>query len=82
MLNKDNEITIGHKKKRQFQSMLYNYITDKRNGVPWSKEDIQVMQGLYSYYRMVEKEPIDAIIAHINAKMDANVLRMIKEDLK
>lgn len=82
MLNKDNEITIGHKKKRQFQSMLYNYITDKRNGVPWSKEDIQVMQGLYSYYHMVEKEPIDAIIAHINAKMDANVLRMIKEDLK
>lgn len=82
MLNKDNEITIGHKKKRQFQSMLYNYITDKRNGVPWPKEDIQVMQGLYSYYRMVEKEPIDAIIAHINAKMDANVLRMIKEDLK
>lgn len=82
MLNKDNEITIGHKKKRQFQSMLYNYITDKRNGVPWSKEDIQVMQGLYSYYRMVEKEPIDAIIAHINAKMDANVLRMIKEYLK
>lgn len=82
MLNKDNEITIGHKKKRQFQSMLYNYITDRRNDVPWSKEDIQVMQGLYSYYRMVEKEPIDAIIAHINSKMDTNVLRMIKEDLK
>ena len=28
MLNKDNEITVGYKKKRQFQSMIYNYIND------------------------------------------------------
>ena len=56
MLNKDNEITVGHKKKKQFQSMLYNYITDKNNGVAWERNDVQVMYGLHSYYRMVEKE--------------------------
>ena len=82
MLNKDNEITVGHKKKRQFQCMLYNYITDKQSGVEWSREDIQVMQGLHSYYRMVEKETIDAIINHINQKMNVDVLRLIKEDLR
>ena len=38
MLNKDNEITVGHKRKSQFQSMLYNYITDKNNGVTWGTE--------------------------------------------
>lgn len=82
MLNKDNEITVGHKRKRQLQSMLYNYITDKKNRVAWNKEDIQVMHGLYSYYRMVEPDTIDAIIKHINEKMSVNVLHMIKDDLR
>ena len=81
MLNKDNEITVGHKKKRQFQSMLHNYITDRRNGVQWGREDIMVMQGLYSYYHMVEGAVIDAIIKHINEKMGVDVLCFIKEDL-
>lgn len=82
MLNKDNEITVGHKKKRQFQSMLYNYITDKRKGISWPREDIQTMQGLHSYYRMVEPETIDAIVKHNNEKMETDVLRLIKDDLR
>lgn len=82
MLNKDNEITVGHKKKRQFQSMLYNYITDKRNGISWPREDVQTMQGLHSYYRMVEPETIDAIVKHTNEKMETDVLRLIKDDLR
>ena len=82
MLNKDNEITVGHKKKLQFQSMLYNYITDKRKGISWPREDIQTMQGLHSYYRMVEPETIDAIVKHTNEKMETDVLRLIKDDLR
>ena len=80
MLNKD--ITVGHKKKRQFQSMLYNYITDKRKDISWPREDIQTMQGLHSYYRMVEPETIDAIVKHTNEKMETDVLRLIKDDLR
>ena len=82
MLNKDNEITVGHKKKRQFQSMLYNYVTDKRRGISWPREDIQTMQGLHSYYHMVEPETIDAIVKHTNEKMETDVLRLIKDDLR
>lgn len=82
MLNKDNEITVGHKKKKQFQSMLYNYITDKRKGVEWEKSDVQAMYGLHSYYHMVEGETIDAIISHINKKMNVDVIRMMKADLR
>lgn len=82
MLNKDNEITVGHKKKRQLQSMLYNYITDKKNGVAWSHEDLMYMQGLHSYYRMVEEQTIDAIVQHINKKMGVDVIRLIKNDLR
>lgn len=82
MLNKDNEITVGYKKKRQFQSMMYNYINDKRNGVAWPREDIMAMQGLHSYYRMVEPEAIDAIVRHANEKLGVDVIRTIKEDLR
>lgn len=82
MLNKDNQITVGHKKKRIFQSMLHNYIQDKKAGKPWSKEDIQVMHGQYSYYRMVEGETIDAIIGHINTKMGVDVVAMMRDDMK
>lgn len=82
MLNKDNEITVGHKNKRRLQSMLHNYIMDKRNGVAWDKSDIQAMQGLISYYSMVEEENINAIIGHINEKMNVNVMKLIKEDLR
>ena len=82
MLNKDNEITVGHKKKKQFQSMLYNYITDKGKGVEWERSDVQVMYGLHSYYHMVEGETIDAIVSHINKKMNVDVIRMMKADLR
>ena len=62
--------------------MLYNYITDKKNGVEWSREDIQTVQGLHSYYRMVEEKAIDAIVSHINDKMKVDVMRLIKDDLR
>ncbi len=82
MLNKDNKITVGHKKKRQFQSMMHNYISDKRNGIEWPREDIMAMQGLHSYYRMVEPEAIDAIVNHVNKKMGVDILHTIKTDLR
>lgn len=82
MLNKDNQITVGYKRKRQFQSMVYNYINDKKNGADWPKEDIMAMQGLYSYYRMVEPEAIDAIVRHTNEKLNVDVIRAIKADLR
>lgn len=81
MLNKDNEITVGHKKKRAFQAMLHQYIMDKKNGNSWDLNDVMTMQGYYAYYRMVEGETIDRIVAHINEKFGVNVLAMIKNDL-
>ena len=82
MLNKNNEITVGHKRKRQFQSMLHNYIRDKQNGIRWDIHDIQVMNGLRSYYNMVEPTVFTNIIKHINEKKGVNVERLIKNDLR
>lgn len=82
MLNKDNEITIGHKKKRQFQAMLASYVMDRKNGIVWNKSDIQTMEGYRNYYRMIEGENIDRIVEHIGGKFNVNIVQLIKDDLK
>lgn len=81
MLNKDNEITIGHQKKKAFKAMCCNYICDKKKGVAWDRHDIQTFQGLISYYRMVEKDYIDYVIDHNNQKFGVNIEALIKSDL-
>lgn len=82
MLTKDNEITVGHKKKRQFQAMLASYIMDKKNGKVWDKSDVQTMEGYRNYYRMIEGDTIDKMVAHIGEKFGVDVVRLIKDDLR
>lgn len=82
MLNQDNEITVGYKKKRQLKAMMSSYIEDRRSGVRWSDEDLMTMQGLWSYYRMVEKDTIDKIVEYLNEKFNVDILGDIKADLR
>lgn len=90
MLNKDNKITVGYKKKRQFQAMVSSYVMDKLNGQTWDKTDVQQMEGFRNYYRMVEGETIDKIMEHLGNKFDVEVvqskngsnLKFILDDLK
>ncbi len=82
MLNKDNEITVGYKRKKQFQTMLFNYVMDRTNGTPWATEDIRTMYGLYSYYHMVEPSVIDAIVDHASKKLGTSIIDAIKHDLQ
>lgn len=82
MLNAQNQITVGNKKKRQFQCALHNFISDHKNGNAWSYEDLAHTLGLYSYYHMVEPDAIDGIIRHFNQKNQVNVLKMMKEAMK
>ena len=80
MLTKDNQITVGHKRKAQLQSMLHNFITDADAGTPWPVEEIQYVLGIYSYIHSIEPEATDRIIAYVNAKhRNTDVLRRMKE---
>ena len=82
MLNKDNNMTVGYKNKRVFAAMLHSYAMDKLNGKQWELHDVQVMEGYRNYYRMIEKDAIDAIVTKLNNKLSVNVVAMIKEDLR
>lgn len=81
MLNKDNEITIGHKNKQRFRAMISNYILDRKNGIVWELHDVQVLRGLINYYRMVEEKYVDEVIKYNNEKYQTDVMRTIHEDL-
>lgn len=82
ILNKDNELTIGYKRKREFRAALDAYIKDKLNGKEWEYGDIQVLSGQKSYYLMVEETPIKEMISAINKKYNVNVEKMIRDDLR
>lgn len=82
MLNAENKITIGHEKKKVFKAMVFQFMIDDAKGVAWRLEDVQHFLGLISYYRMVEKESIDAILATYSAKFNKDVEATAKALLK
>lgn len=81
MLNKDNQITVGHNKKKVFKAMLFQFCSDYKNGNPWSVDDVQHLQGLKSYYEMVEGDTIKTIIKTYSQKMNMDINQKIKEIL-
>lgn len=81
MLNKDNEITVGHMKKKYFKAAMCNFITDHLNGRHWSPSDAQQLAGTLSYYRMVERDYFDSIIRAQNTKFHVDFEALLKEDI-
>ena len=82
MLNKDNQITVGSKRKRELKAAITSYILDRKHGVAWDIGDLQVLQGNISYCNMVEPAATGGIIAKLNTKFNADVMRDLKIDLK
>ena len=80
MLNKDHNITIGHRKKKIFKAMLHNFIQENllTNEHPWSIMDIQHLAGLHSYYKRIEPEYIDYVIRQFNSKYNVDVVSALK----
>ncbi|MCL2853808.1 MAG: reverse transcriptase family protein [Defluviitaleaceae bacterium] len=81
MLNGDNQITIGHKRKKEFKAMLDNYMRSRESSNRWDYHDIQVLGGLISYYRMVEKDYINYLLRQYSDKHGADIEKCIKVDL-
>ena len=82
MLNKDNQITIGHQKKKQFKAMINNFIRDHLSNVAWPKSDVQVLSGLICYYKMIEKPYIEHVLSAYSKKFKLSVRKAIKDKLR
>ena len=76
-----NTITVGHKNMKQFKAMLTYYVVAKKNKNPWELEDVQKLNGLISYYKMVEEDVVNHIIDRYNDKFKVDIMAMILDDL-
>lgn len=81
MLNKDNEITIGHEKKKVAKAMAFQFGADYKSGNKWSLEDTQHFAGLMSYYRMVEPDFVTGLFKTYTEKFGFDIESAIKEIL-
>lgn len=82
MLNKDNQITVGRKAKKRFEDLLRRYALDKKAGTDWALADVQHLDGIRSYYKMVEGETIDRIVQFMSNKFQVDIKAAIKKDLR
>lgn len=82
MLNKDNQITIGHRQKERLKAMLHNFLRDFTLGKPWSIIDTQVLIGRVNYYRNIEPTYVRDLIKKYDEKLNTDFKQCVKKILK
>lgn len=81
MLNKDNKITLGHKKKKTLNAMLNNFLKKYTTNQHWTKEELYKLQGHLSYLNHIEPEYHDYIIKKYNKKYHTDLKTIISNTL-
>lgn len=82
MLNRENNITIGHETKKKYQAALAAFIMDTIAGTPWDLTEVQILEGKRNYYKQIEGEVIDKITDHVGRKFGVDPVKMIKDALR
>ena len=79
IVNKDNQLSVGHEKNQKFRAMIFNFCTI---GSEWELHDIQKMLGLISYYKAIEPDFVDKVIRKYNEKFHIDIMETAKSMLK
>jgi hypothetical protein len=75
MLNKDNQITLGHAKKERMKAVLHNFIID----TPRIRADAETLQGQLSYFNSIEPDYTQRLIAHTDTKYNVNIKQILHD---
>lgn len=70
MLNKEYNITIGHRKKDKFKALTW-HIVNNLNSL--QLKEVQQFLGIYSYYHHIQPETTDKILATACSKIGNNM---------
>ena len=81
ILNENNDITIGYKRKMAFRSQIYDYLQHRLRNDPIPMRDLQVMAGLLSYYSSIEPDYWRQYIDRFNQKNHVDLNKIIIADL-
>lgn len=79
MTNKDNNITVGHRRKRQLKIALHNFMSDYTNNIPWELADLYHLQGELSYIKHIEPEFIQNLLDNKYPALYNNMRLAIKD---
>lgn len=79
IINKDNQISVGHEKNQKFRAMIFNFCTI---GEEWEISDVQKMLGLISYYKAIEPEFVKKVLDKYNRKFNINIEHKAKALIK
>jgi hypothetical protein len=82
MLNKDNNITVGHVNKQNLKSQLHHFIIEYKEGHYYSIPETQHLQGILNYAKQIEPDYINYLIQHYSRKFNCDILEAIKYCLK
>jgi hypothetical protein len=75
IVNKDNQLSVGHEKNQKFRAMIFNFCTI---GDEWELHDVQKMLGLISYYKAIEPEFVDKVLNKYNTKFNIDIMSKAK----
>lgn len=78
MLNKDNNITLGHRQNQRLRAAIDSFCKDYKNHIQWNAEDKQHLAGLIAYAKSIQKEYIESVIKRYNTKYSMNILDALK----
>lgn len=81
VLNKEHNITIGHKKKMELKAKLNNFIFDFTNRRYWSIIDTQVLQGELNYFKQIEPEYANFVINRLETKHHSRAISSMFADI-
>ena len=76
IVNKDNQLSIGHEKNQKFRAQIFNFCTV---GEEWNIHDIQKMLGLISYYRAIEPAFVEKVLEKYGTKFNMDIEKRAKE---
>lgn len=82
MYNKDGQITLGYRRKKEFRTTLSDYIRRRDSKWPMDYHELLSLNGTIAYFRKVEPAYTDGCLKHYNEKFRINILQSLRSDIK
>ena len=81
MLNKDNRITIGHKKHKEMKARLHSFAMAVKNNDRWTLEEAQKLMGRYAYFESIEPKTAQYVVKHLSDKLGIDILKELSRSV-
>ena len=79
MCNKENNITVGYRRKQEIKAATHNYMIAPD---VWERKDLQWLLGQYSWIHNVEPEYYSHLIEYFNKKYNCDIVKKIIAQIK